>query len=427
MNGTPTPHQQEPGNEKRLLIAFVLTFVVLVLMQPLLKKYGPKESPAAPQQKTAPAASTSSPTQPQAQPQASTPAAAQALPAKQASGEQETVVENDLYRITFTNRGGQVKSWVLKKFTDDKGKPLELVNSVAAPQYGLPMSLWTYDGGLRKSLNEGLYVPSATGTVSAPATLTFEYIANGLVVRKVFDFNHSYVVKLDTFVQKDGSAVRAFPAWPAGFGDETVVSSYASAKIAYQTGGKVERIDPKKVSGGNTVQGPLHWAGAEDQYFAAVFLPDEPENATMVTFAEQIEIPKNLDKPDPTQMQKVPVLGAAVGDVNGLTRERVFIGPKKVDVLDSVHASLTHAERASLGAAAQGPDLGGLVDFGRYFGWIAKPLFLWLKWTYNHMVANWGWDIVILTVLITLATMPLRISSMKSSLKMQKVQPQIKA
>ena len=38
------------------------------------------------------------------------------------------MVENDLYRITFTNRGAQVKSWILKKFDADRGGPLDLVN-----------------------------------------------------------------------------------------------------------------------------------------------------------------------------------------------------------------------------------------------------------------------------------------------------------
>jgi YidC/Oxa1 family membrane protein insertase len=69
----------------------------------------------------------------------------------------------------------------------------------------------------------------------------------------------------------------------------------------------------------------------------------------------------------------------------------------------------------------------GLVDFGTYLGFIAKPLFMWLKWTHDHWVANWGWSILILTVIITLVTLPLRISSMKSTMKMAKVQPQIKA
>src|SRR4029077_15370835 len=66
-------------------------------------------------------------------------------------------------------------------------------------------------------------------------------------------------------------------------------------------------------------------------------------------------------------------------------------------------------------------DLRGLVNFG-FFGVIARPLFLWLKWTYNY-VHNWGWAIAIQTLVINLALLPLRISSMKSALKMQKIQP----
>jgi YidC/Oxa1 family membrane protein insertase len=71
------------------------------------------------------------------------------------------------------------------------------------------------------------------------------------------------------------------------------------------------------------------------------------------------------------------------------------------------------------------PDLRALINFG-FFGVIARPLFLWLKWTYGW-VQNWGWAIVIQTLVINLALLPLRVSSMKSALKMQKVAPQIKA
>ena len=73
-----------------------------------------------------------------------------------------------------------------------------------------------------------------------------------------------------------------------------------------------------------------------------------------------------------------------------------------------------------------GPDLRDVVDFG-FFSLIARPLFLWLKWTHEHMASNWGVSIIILTVIINLALLPLRITSMKSALKMQKLQPQMKA
>ena len=86
----------------------------------------------------------------------------------QAGGESDTVVENELYRITFTNRGGAVKSWVLKKYkADDEKTPLDLVNQAGAAKFGLPLSLFTYDAGLKNRLNSALYVPSATGTVDA--------------------------------------------------------------------------------------------------------------------------------------------------------------------------------------------------------------------------------------------------------------------
>jgi len=70
-------------------------------------------------------------------------------------------------------------------------------------------------------------------------------------------------------------------------------------------------------------------------------------------------------------------------------------------------------------------DLGGLVNFG-FFGVISRPLFIWLRWS-EQFIRNWGWAIVVQTLCINLALLPLRLASMKSSLKMQKVAPQIKA
>ena len=99
--------------ERRLLLVFALTFLVIILFQPLLKKYLPQ--PPAPA--------------PQTQAPVSTPAPSPAMAVqdrrpdcgagKQAAAESETVVESDFYRITFTNRGAQVKSWILKKYDDD--------------------------------------------------------------------------------------------------------------------------------------------------------------------------------------------------------------------------------------------------------------------------------------------------------------------
>jgi YidC/Oxa1 family membrane protein insertase len=397
--------------ERRLLLVFALTFLVIIVFQPILKKYLP--------QPPAPAAPTPAPGQPSPQPAAS---ARLQLPSpnqgggKQAAAESETVIENELYRITFTNRGGVVKSWLLKKYDDDHRKPLELVNK-AAEKYGYPLSLWTYDEAQRNKLNSALYVASDGGSLSAPEQVTLEYADPDVSVRKTFRFDHTYIVQVETSVLARGNQVAAFPMWPSGFGDEASLASYATSRIEHQYNDKTERLDVKKISGGGTLQGPFNWAGVVDQYFAAVFLPDDPQDAAAVTLRNPLDVPKDWRNPNPQETIKVDVLGIAVGNPRGPAVERLYVGPKSLGVLESVSVP-------TIAGAPQ--DLRSLVNFG-FFGVIARPLFLWLKWTYERVVPNWGWAIVIQTLIINLALLPLRISSMKSALKMQKVAPQIKA
>ncbi len=407
--------QQDPGSERRLLIVFALTFFVILLAQPLLKKYLPQPpAPAAAKQTELPAAL---PQVAQNSTIQGTVSKVNAAPGgeKQATAETETVVENNFYRITFTNRGAQVKSWILKKYDDDAGHPLDLVNQAASAQYGYPLSLWTYDEAQRNQLNSALYVASSSGAINAPADLTFEYSAQNLLVRKTFHFDNSYVIGVETSVVSGGSTVTAYPAWPAGLGDENSPISFHAAQIEYQFNDKTTQVPIKKVSGGATEHGPYNWAGVGDSYFAAVFLPANPQNVTLITLRNALQIPKNPSKPS-DGTTPTDVLGAAVGNPSGVTSNRLYVGPKSLDVLQSIPVP-------TIAGAEQ--DLRTLINFGT-FSFIAKPLFAWLRWTYKY-THNWGWAIVLQTLVITLALLPLRISSMKSALKMQRIQPQMNA
>ena len=132
----------------------------------------------------------------------------------------------------------------------------------------------------------------------------------------------------------------------------------------------------------------------------------------MVTLRNQLSILSDPQKSS-TEKTNVEVIGAAVGNLHGPTSERLFAGPKELDVLQKIPVP---------GVTGGDNDLNGLVDFG-WWGIIAKPLFVWLKWTYHHVVANWGWAIVLQTLIISVALLPLRITQMKSMLKMQRVAP----
>ncbi len=412
--------QNQPGMDKRVMIIFAVTMLLLVLAQQFLMKSPPPNQQAA---KNAPA--TQAPAVPALPAPPPTAEATKRLPvpptALQAASESTTVVENDLYRITLSNRGGLVKSWVLKKYKDDRGQELDLANQPAAAQYGYPLSLWTWDEGLRQRLNGALYVVHENQVDESPKAgakdVTFEYADGDLAVKKELHFDNSYVVGVKTSVLRGGSYVTALPAWPSGFGDATGQPSYAEQRLNYlQSGEDVKRLkldkSGKDISGGRLLTGNFQWVGPSDAYFGAIFLPAQPQNTAVAELRSAIEIPKDANNPQ-GEKTRAEVVGVAVGSQNAPSNVRLFAGPKAVDVLETVRS-------------AEGVDLHGVLDFG-FFGFIGRPLFAWVRWTQQHWTPNWGWTIIVVTIMINVALLPLRISQIKSSMKMQKVAPQMQA
>ena len=196
-------------------------------------------------------------------------------------------------------------------------------------------------------------------------------------------------------------------------------TAYGSGTIDTMSDGKENHEAFKKVVGGATVPGPFDWAGAADQYFGAAFLPDRPADATLVTLNHQIDVNKvqrGLGEGQGAPAKGtalVPVLGAAVGDRSGHVQTRLFVGPKAVPVLKAI-------------TSVSGRSLEPMLDFG-FWGPIGKVLFLGLQFVHAHVVSSWGWAIVLFTALINIVLLPLRVTSMRSALKMQRIQPQIDA
>ena len=415
------PNQQGGGGKQqdsRSFLIFALVFLVMLLALQYFRPKKPEPQPAEQKQQQS-AAATPAPlaadtgTHPDDSRAKSGAAAAASVAA---AAEQTTTVENENYRIVFTNRGAQVKSWVLKRYEDDNNKPLDLVNPETAAKYGYPLSLYSYDPAMRQRLAMALYMPSATGSLTAPGELTFDYASGGLVVKKTFRFDASYVIHITASVTSNGSPLPTLIAWPAGIGDQNTLASYSKAQLDISQNGKFQKTDPKKVSGGATLSGPFDYAGISDLYFGAIFLPDQPEQASVVSLNNAWSIPKDPKQPKGAT-ESVPLLGAAVGSMSTPVSLSIFAGPKVISVLSSVKAM-------SANGTETGPNLEPILNFG-WFGWIAKPLFVALRFTHDHIVANWGWSILILTLVINLLMLPTRITMMKSALKMQRIQPEM--
>jgi YidC/Oxa1 family membrane protein insertase len=395
--GSVRPNQ--PSLEKRLPLALALMMLVLLVSQYLFKPApGPKALQHGNDQATA-AKVTAKPAVP-----ATLPAVAAGTVS--ASGQLGAAAESDydvdtaLYHIVFSNRGGVIKSWVLKKFQDESGKPLQLVNS-SAKEIPLPFAIEVKEQKLSVDPNGVLYQAKPSGNGLG---IDYAFSDGQTTIRKSFVFaRDSYLAEVKSQVLVNNTAVPHFLMWRGGFGDQKVRNAAQSQHtVRYDTGaGKLVTKTVKDAKNGPvTDSGNYTFGGLEDNFFAAVALPNDNNSLEVRTFSDPIKIP-NEEKP-------VNYVGAGLS-TGGQNDFSLFVGPKDIDMLQKVN-----------------PKLGQLVDWG-FFGILAKPLFLWLNWVHDHWTNNYGWAIILVTLIINLALFPLRLSSLKSARRMQKLQPQIQA
>ncbi|MGH9342510.1 MAG: membrane protein insertase YidC [Terriglobia bacterium] len=392
----------EPNMEKRMLIAIVLTLGLLMLWRAFFAPPPPPLSPSHPESSL-----TSKSKSPSRSPGAASPAPSPhvSLAVEQGTQAHEIVVENSFYRVTLSTQGGLIKRWVLRKYKDAQNKPLDVVNESACDQLGYPMSLKLEDSELAAKLNSAVYVAIPAGaTLSAPAEVTFIYSDGKIEVKKEYSFGPGYDVKVRVSVFDGQRDLPVSIEWPGGIGDQSLAAGMRDkeSKAFYDHGAGIKTVSQKKAKEGQFIPGPLAFAGLEDNFFAGAFFPASPQD--VFGFSSQTWTPPGWKgKEAPASL--LAVLGSSQPEPLSL---RVFIAPKELDVLK-----------------AGSPALEDLVNFG-WFSIIAKPLFLGMHWTYDHGVHNWGWVIVILTVLINLLFFPLKLKSIRSAQAMQKVAPIVK-
>jgi len=416
------PKKDKFTPELRILAASLLSLAVIILWT---KYFGPKPPAQVPQPKqpgvSAPATSGASATAPapaETPPSATPPnasvTAAPSVPPTEDTQERSIVVENDLYRVEFSNRGAVVKSWQLKKYTDDS-KPQKILDLVhpkaAADTGGWPFSMVIDDPQLEKAANSGLYkIAGDSVLLTAPADLTLAWSDGHLEVTKKFHFDHSYVLTVETSVTYNGTRLHGGLAWRGGFGDLTVTNPIPVETVStfYSENGKLSTFLHKKLDApekwGNIWMGGKTFAGIADRYFTVAFLPPNDAPGTLLeTRYWKVFHAIQVDGKD----QSEPVPEVAVVTSSQPMALRVYVGPKDYDDLKAIH-----------------PPLHSLVQFG-WLEIIADPLFHALKWLHTY-VPNWGWAIVVLTLIVNMVLFPLRISSYKTTIKMQRVGPEIK-
>jgi YidC/Oxa1 family membrane protein insertase len=396
--------------ERRLLLAILLTFLVLTAYQWMVPKPPPLPAPtaAASGAQSATVAGQSGATS------APAPAPIAPLPPVETvladSAEKTVVVQNAVVRAVFSNRGATLVSWQLAKYHDNAGHVVDLVPRDLPADAPKPFSLKLDDAAKTARVNTALYAISPSGSdtldaTSAPATLAFEYQDSaGLHVRKQFRLEpNSYIVSLSTTVTDSDRAVNPAIEWGPGLGDVMAIPAggryVRRAEGIFSIAGKVTRLAAAALATTPRHDGTFEFAGMDTHYFIAVAVKP---GAAALDYR-----PLTLQAPNVTPPISRDYVAYSIKYAQPPSAANFYIGPKELAALKAVDPQMVPA-----------------IWFGM-FSFLSVPLLAALNWIHGF-VGNYGWSILVLTVLINAVMFPLRHKSFVSMRKMQEIQPQVK-
>ncbi len=314
-------------------------------------------------------------------------------------------VETDLFKVIFNTKGGRIESLKLKNYKIENGKFFELIppNFSNTDYFFFRFEIPENDK-LEKLLNKAVYEISEKKNSASEITVRLDFKSDVIHAFKDITFKKdSYMISVKAGVEIDGKPIKAFISTTPGLTKDQLFpkSRYDSPPTAFYYDGSVERIKNKEIKtkiAQEPYTGNFKWCGVETKYFAAIFIPEESFSKIYIGHYKLNVAVEKKNKELFLPFVAVPVNKSF----------NIFMGPKSYKLLEDY-----------------GNDLQKLVDFG-FFSFIAKPIYYSLIFTHRYL-SNWGFCILLISFIITLALFPLRIKQLNSMKDLQKIQPKIKA
>ena len=408
---------------RRLLVAFLLSLGVILLWYTIFPPPKPTPEAVPPPSEQAERPSSGPTLAPPGTPAGPTAPAPGAMPGATpgaplepvaATAEERVVLQAGRTRAVLSNRGAQLLSMEVPEKTEGKSGTLDLVRARAGGPH--PYSLTTGRGSAPHPLDQVLFRAEKGGD---GRSVLFRYRGPQGVAEKRFRFNDKGLLEVEIHLpgRSDwgvllGPGIRNPTA-------EEMKSRFERRLGVYSLGGEVTRVEPQKAEGAVEVPGRgLGWVGLEDTYFLSAQVPQggidralfEPVLVQAGEGGGARFIPVPPEEEMTQEQEDLPrellLILRPAGDRLALVS---YWGPKELDRL----SSLPHG-------------LDATVDLG-FFGLLAKPLLAGLHWIHDNIVANFGWAIILMTVLIKLLLLPLTHKSTVSMRKMQELNPKVQS
>ena len=412
---------------RRLFLAFLLSLGVLLLWGKLFPPPEPPETGPAPVETPVPVAEPVTPSeQPpviqEAAPEAPmAPAAETALesqPTIMAEAEERTVVESEWFRAELTNRGANMVSFEILAHQNPAGGPVDLVRARRGFPY--PFALVGSDGDAL-AVNNSLFVLGRGVRDDGSDVLTYTFNGGAGAVEKRFTFRPDGLFEVDVTVAgaQRGWGLLMGPGVRNPTADE-LGNRFAQRSAVYRVGQEVEKVNSQSLGELTAIPAVgLGWVGLQDTYFLTAAIPDsglaQAKLGPAVVLASSANEPagffpfrseEELSEEQEELSRELLVILQADGERLSTV---AFWGAKEYDRLEALPYGL---ERT--------------VDLG-WFRFFSLILLKGLRWIYDHIVPNYGWAIILLTVVIRIVLFPLTHKSTVSMQKMQKLNHKIQA
>ncbi|HEY4641013.1 MAG TPA: membrane protein insertase YidC [Thermoanaerobaculia bacterium] len=395
--------------EKRIFIAVLLSFAILYgysLIAPrLFPQFVPKKAPVTATSttgttSTSAATTTSNTTTAPAAPPAVAPqpavAATTIVANIGASAEENTRIETPDFIAVFSNRGAELTSFQLKGYRTKSGGHVDLVKARAAGRIDYPFAIVAQNRPVADRLNAALW--QVTESRDGQTTIIdYKYANNGVAASKTFRVGPEYMFHF---------AVAVNPAMPyrvaIGPGIRTLEADEGQSQLTITGDAVVQRDDSLKLIKRDkadpfaTYGADTQFIGIEDNYFLSVLKPEKASGAVL----------SRVEETGAKNEKRHELYAALNATPDGVVSGSAFFGPKDTGVVDKYGLERT-------------------LQFGT-FGVIARFFLTALKWI-NTWTHNWGFAIIVLTILIKIVLYPLQHKSIVSMRKMQKLQPKVEA
>jgi len=400
----------------RLLLFFALAFISLSLYQAWQEDYGTPPQIAATEQTavgpstTGESALPDAPVASVAVPQVGTPSGDTS---GTASASAQVKVRTDVFDMVIDTRGGTVSSAHLREYPvhlDDTEEKLQLL----APE---PRLFIAQSGllGIEAELaptHEAVFSADQTeyemadGSDSLTVTLTWQH-PSGVTVNKHFHFTRgTYVIRIDQEVVNGGAEPWSGRGYRqlqrtkvAEENQNAFMYTYMGGAI-YTPGDKYHKVKFEDMAEKDlSVDAKGGWVAMLQHYFVSAWIPPSDQDEHFYS--------KALSGDRYMIGTYSPTVSVQPGSSHTFS-SNLYVGPKLQSQLEK---------------AAPG------LDLTRDYGWlavIAQPMF-WLLDAIHKIVNNWGWAIIIFTILLKLALYPLSATSYKSMAGMRKLAPRIQA